>query len=214
MNINNDIEVTIANGFLTIKSTNNVNTSIEHYALDKITGVDEYFQDWTALEADRPGLKEHLVEYSVVLGIQESATDLAGTSFDIQDVTNQPTWLASRAGLAKAILDIQTARSSATSSNATPPAGPFSGSKDVTVAATAEPLIGVATPMTKVDITALASNTNTIVVGDATVVAALVTRVGTPLEPGDTVTIESADLNGIYIDAVVSTEGVTFNYYN
>jgi len=216
MNANNDIEVTIANGFLTIKSTNNPNASIENYPLDKITSVNEYFQDWTSLEADRPGRVEHVVEYSVILDIQENPTDLVTINFDIQDVTNQAGWTpASRVTLAQAVTDIKAAVFATTAAGAsTPPTGPFSGSKNVTVAATAEPLIGVSTPMTHVDITALSSNTKAIVYGDATVVALLASRVGTPLEPGDTVTVESADLNGLFIDAEVSNEGVTFNYFN
>jgi hypothetical protein len=218
MNANNDIEVTIANGFLTVKSTNNANASIEHYPLDKVTSVDEYFQDWTALEADRPGRVEHLIEYSVILGVQENPTDLVTIDFDIQDVTNQPTWTpASRVTLAQAITDIQAGIALASNPvplAPAPPLGPFSGSKNVTTAATAVPLTGASTPMTSVDITALSTNTKAIVYGGATVVALLGTRVGTPLEPGDTVTVDSADLNGIYIDAEVGGEGVTFNYFN
>ena len=42
----NDIEVTIANGFITIKNTNNPNASIEKYNLLNVTSVNEYYQDY------------------------------------------------------------------------------------------------------------------------------------------------------------------------
>jgi hypothetical protein len=51
-------------------------------------------------------------------------------------------------------------------------------------------------------------------VGGSTVIAALATRRGIPLYPGDSVTLIVNDLAIVYIDAMVATEGVTFLYLN
>jgi hypothetical protein len=219
MSIYNNIEVTITGGFLTIKNVSNPNASIETYNLGATTSLNEYYQDYTALNAYQPGSGryEFNKEYSVLLDIEENPTDLVKIQFDIQNVTNQPGWTADRAGLAQAIADIQagvTAGIGGGGGGATVPTTPVSGSKLVAVAATSEPLVAVATPMVKVDITALGSNTDIVVVGDSSVVALLASRTGTPLGAGDTVTIVLDDLNKIYIDSVVSGEGVSFNYYN
>ena len=216
---NNDIEVTIANGFITIKSTNNPNASVENYNLLHASNVNEYYQDYTALNAEQPqsGRYEHNEEFTVSIDIQENPTDLIDLEFDIQDVTNQPTWTHDRAGLAQAVIDVQAGLAAASN----PPiviSAPTSitpGSKVVTTALTAEPLVGAPLAIVKVDITALSTNTDAIVYGDASVVASPIgARVGTPLEPGDTGTVEIDDLSKIFIDSVVSLEGVTFNYYN
>lgn len=63
-----------------------------------------------------------------------------------------------------------------------------------------------------VDITAETDNTGIIVVGDSAVVASLATRRGTPLVAGQTMTVFTDGLDDIWIDATVSTEGVTFTY--
>lgn len=69
------------------------------------------------------------------------------------------------------------------------------------------------TPCRKVDITAELDNTGVVVVGGAACVAALATRKGAPLEPGDSLTVYVTDLSLLYLDAVVSTDGVTYNYF-
>mgnify|MGYP001226395879 CR=1 FL=1 len=61
-------------------------------------------------------------------------------------------------------------------------------------------------------ITAETDNTDYIVVGGATVVASLATRRGTPLNPGDSITLEIDDLGDVYLDSMVNGEGVTFTY--
>jgi hypothetical protein len=87
------------------------------------------------------------------------------------------------------------------------------GRKVVTTAGTAVALVSTNTPCRRVDITAETDNTNPVVVGDANVVAAIATRKGTPLAAGATLTIYVDDLSKVYLDAVTSTEGVTFTYY-
>ncbi len=61
-------------------------------------------------------------------------------------------------------------------------------------------------------ITAETDNTQTVVVGGATVVAALATRRGTPLEPGDSTAFPIDNLIDVNLDSLVSGEGVTFTY--
>lgn len=63
-----------------------------------------------------------------------------------------------------------------------------------------------------VTITAETDNTGIIAVGGSSVVAALATRRGIPLAPGDSVTLPVAHLSQVFIDSTVSTDGVTFAY--
>jgi hypothetical protein len=51
------------------------------------------------------------------------------------------------------------------------------------------------------------------VVGGSTCIALLATRQGTPLEAGDSYSIDIDDLADVFIDATVSGEGVTFTYF-
>jgi len=85
------------------------------------------------------------------------------------------------------------------------------GRKIVTAAGTAEVLAGLTT-CKKVIITAELDNAGTMVVGGSTVVAALATRRGTPLTPGDSVAIETNNLNNIWLDATSNGDGVTYHY--
>jgi len=61
-------------------------------------------------------------------------------------------------------------------------------------------------------ITAETDNTGVMAVGASTVVATVLTRRGTPLLAGESVTITGMDLADIYIDATVSGDGVTYTY--
>jgi hypothetical protein len=69
-------------------------------------------------------------------------------------------------------------------------------------------------PCKKVVITGEDDNTGVVVVGGATVVAAQATRRGTPLVALQSDVFFVDNLNKLYIDATVSTEGVTYVYYN
>jgi hypothetical protein len=91
------------------------------------------------------------------------------------------------------------------------PTGVADGRKTVTAAGTAEAL-ATSTSCKLVIITAETDNTDYVVVGGSTVVAALATRRGVPLAPGDSVPIQTDNLADIYLDAVVSGEGVTYLY--
>ena len=86
------------------------------------------------------------------------------------------------------------------------------GRKTVTAAATAEALSSTALHVDAVVITAETNNTGMIVVGGSTVVAAVATRRGTPLNPGDHMILEGVDLATIYIDSAVNGDGVTYSY--
>ena len=64
----------------------------------------------------------------------------------------------------------------------------------------------------KVIITAEIDNTDAVVVGGSTVVGALATRRGAPLFTGSSITVDISNMNLLYLDSVVDTEGVTFVY--
>ena len=66
---------------------------------------------------------------------------------------------------------------------------------------------------TKVDITAELDNTDVVVIGGSGVVAALSTRTGTPLNAGDSYSLTIDDMDNLYIQSIVSGEGVTFTYF-
>lgn len=87
------------------------------------------------------------------------------------------------------------------------------GRKVVAAAGTAERLVAANTPCRKVTIMAEIDNTDYVVIGDSTVVAALATRRGIPLSAGTSITLDIEDLYAVFVDAVVSTEGVTFMYH-
>lgn len=92
------------------------------------------------------------------------------------------------------------------------------GRKTVANAGTPEALVSDVTSARSVAITAETDNTDVVVVGDSSVVAALATRKGTPLSAGQTtsITLEredgKIDLSRIFIDVVVNGEGVTFTW--
>lgn len=88
------------------------------------------------------------------------------------------------------------------------------GRKSVTTAGTAERLISASTAIRKVVIKAFPENTDVVVVGASTVVAALATRRGISLSPGESVTLRIKDLYNVYEDAVVSGEGVSYVYFS
>ncbi len=96
--------------------------------------------------------------------------------------------------------------------------GTSSGRKVVTSAGTPERLVDTETPCFKVEISGLESNTDIVVVGASTVVAGTSldgagTRKGTPISAGQTLTVEIDNPYKLFIDAVVSGEGVSFTYY-
>lgn len=85
------------------------------------------------------------------------------------------------------------------------------GRKVVATAGTAEAL-ATSTSCKSVTITAETDNTGVISVGGSTVVAALATRRGTPLNAGDSMSIGINDLSKIYLDTTVNGDGVTYTY--
>lgn len=87
------------------------------------------------------------------------------------------------------------------------------GNKNVTTAGTAV-VLSTSVPCKKVTITAKINNTGLICVGGSTVVAAQSGRRGTPLLPGDSLSLEISNVGLIYIDSTVNGEGVTYTYLN
>ena len=87
------------------------------------------------------------------------------------------------------------------------------GRQTVTTAGTAVQLSSASLETDEVVITAETDNTGIIVVGDSAVIAALATRKGTPLLAGETLVIAINNLDDIYIDSTVSTDGVTYQWF-
>ena len=87
------------------------------------------------------------------------------------------------------------------------------GIKDVATAGTAVALAS-STLCRMVQIQASLENTGTVVVGASTVVASTATRRGISLEAGQSVALRVTNLNKLYLDAVVSGEGVNYVYFN
>lgn len=90
-----------------------------------------------------------------------------------------------------------------------PPATIVDGRKVVTTAGTAV-AIAASTACTQVQVTALSTNSQLVVVGASTVVAAAGTRRGTPLSAGQSTTIPIDNLSRVFIDSLVNGEGVSF----
>ena len=86
------------------------------------------------------------------------------------------------------------------------------GRKVVASAGTRVSLVASATACCWVILAALEGNTGTVVVGGSTVIAASATRLGVPLNKGDSIGLSVTNLNEIYLDSTVDGEGVTFVY--
>ena len=87
------------------------------------------------------------------------------------------------------------------------------GRATVTTATTAEVLTTANTSVAWVIIQAETNNTGLIAVGDSSVVAAAGTQSnGVILSAGESVTLPVADINDLYIDSTVSTDGVMYFY--
>ena len=67
-------------------------------------------------------------------------------------------------------------------------------------------------PCKSVVVMAETDNTDTVTVGNIDVIGALLTRIGVPLEAGDSLTLNINNLNDIYIDSIVNGEGITYLY--
>lgn len=86
------------------------------------------------------------------------------------------------------------------------------GRKVVAAAGTAERLSASSVRCRSLVVTAESDNTGVVVVGGATVVAALATRRGTPLVAGQSVALDVTNLKAVFIDSTVNGDGVTFTY--
>ena len=86
------------------------------------------------------------------------------------------------------------------------------GRKVVAAIGTAEALSSTALVTTFVIITAETNNTGVVTVGASTVVGAVGTRRGIPLNAGDTLSLGGVDLADVYLDTTVSGDGVTYLY--
>lgn len=83
----------------------------------------------------------------------------------------------------------------------------------VASAGTAEALAAASTACRLVVVSARPENTDVVVVGASTVVAAAGTRRGISLSPGQSVSLRVKDVANLYVDAVVTGEGVSYVYF-
>lgn len=89
-----------------------------------------------------------------------------------------------------------------------------SGRKVVTNNGVAVQLSTASIKIFRIDISADTGNTDLMVVGDSSVVAAETSQVGAVLIPGNqTTTIYINDLSKLWIDSISSGDSVTFTYY-
>ena len=72
--------------------------------------------------------------------------------------------------------------------------------------------LAASTAIKEVTITAELGNTGTLTVGGSAVVDAEATRRGSPLYPGDSITLASDDLAEVFIDAEIATDGCSYTY--
>lgn len=86
------------------------------------------------------------------------------------------------------------------------------GRKVVAAAATAEALSSTRLGVSYIIITAETNNTGVVAVGASTVVAAEATRLGIPLNAGDSLSLGAVNLADVYLDVTVSGDGVTYLY--
>lgn len=86
------------------------------------------------------------------------------------------------------------------------------GVKTVTTAGTHEALVASSTPAKVVIIQAQTDNTSGVAVGGNEVDATVATGNGILLYAGDSIVLEVDDLIDVYVDALVSGEGVRYTY--
>lgn len=87
------------------------------------------------------------------------------------------------------------------------------GRKTVSSAGTAVRLVSSNTPCRKVEIQALPDNTDNVAIGDSNVLATSGSERGVILSPNGSVTMYVSDLYALYVDAAVSSEGVSYTYF-
>lgn len=109
-------------------------------------------------------------------------------------------------------VELTTAATDGDGGGAIPPYTPttiVSGRQTVTTAGSAVQLAS-SLNINEVIIVAEFNNTGVICVGNSGVIALEATREGAPLNPGDAVIISIDNINKIYIDSTIDTDGVTY----
>ena len=102
---------------------------------------------------------------------------------------------------------------SGSGNNPLTPSSITEGSKVVSIAGTPETLVGTSTPCKYVFLQAYLSNTDNVAFGGSATVDPSGTGDGTLLEPGDSCTVFISNAQKIFLDAVVSGEGVRYNIF-
>jgi len=86
------------------------------------------------------------------------------------------------------------------------------GTAKVATPGTAVQLTSSSTPCREVHVSAFSENAGVLVVGGSTVVATAGSRRGRTLAPGETVVLNVADVNLLWIDALNANDGVSYAY--
>lgn len=89
-----------------------------------------------------------------------------------------------------------------------------SGRKAVAAAGTAEQLVSTSTHCFMIIVCADLGNSNPVVIGNSSVVAAEGSQVGTVLVPGNPpLLLLIDDVNKIYVDAITNNDAVCYTYF-
>lgn len=89
-----------------------------------------------------------------------------------------------------------------------------SGRKTVTTAGTAEALSSTSRASKRIQVCAEDSNTGVVAVGGSGVIAAEATRTGVYLYSGDCAVVPLNDPSNVFVNSVVTGDGVVYNLYN
>ena len=99
------------------------------------------------------------------------------------------------------------------SSSASASGSLVTGTKTITIAGSAEQITATSTPIAGVWVSADLGNTNPVVVGDSSVVAASDFQQGVVLIPGNpAVYIEVTDLSSLYVDSITNGDKLCYAY--
>lgn len=110
MSLKNQIEVSFESGYLKIVNVDNINPTF--ISLDSISHVHQRYLDVSAVNAYQKGMNEFDEFLEVKFRSYGTPEENVMESFDINNVTNQPTWTKDFAGLQKAVSDLIMASSS------------------------------------------------------------------------------------------------------
>lgn len=148
----------------------------------------------------------------IIIPLPSGAATAANQATEISYLADIDAYIQSYLVNLANLINCNTSAISGTVQTYTANTGILDNRKTVTTAGTRVTL-AASTACKRVDVQALATNTDVVCVGGTTVVAASGSRTGMALNPGDVYSIEISNLNSVNLDSVVNGEGVSFVYY-